>query len=774
VAAADLNGDGYPELVFANQGVESGSEEISAKSGYESYIYWGSATGFDSTHPGLLPTRGAVDVAGGDLNGDRIPDLAFINNSPRAKELQVFWGGKSGYDGARAQSVPIDDPTSVLAADIDGDGTSDVVVTGSGRRETIGFEGMKRSGGGAHFVHVLYGGREGLDLKRKTELPTLQARFAAAGDFNRDGFTDLAIANAAQGGTSRVPSYVYWGGRDGFAAARRTELPTLGATGVACADLNGDAFADLVFSNANDDRTHDVPSYIYWGSATGYAPYLRSQVQGFGAASVNVADLNADGKLDLLLVNQYSGKAHGAVYSGIFWGNPHSYYSTASMTQLPGLGSYDTTVADLNADGITDIVLTNSYAGTAYVYWGNKEGFSPERRSEVPAGGAWGSSAADLDRDGFLDLVFTHKGSERNISTILWGSAEGYSERRKTVLHLKTKRCLSYNVADLNGDGFLDLVFPDEYFGDVQIYWGGPSGYSDDRTWLKRLSGGSLELADLNGDGRLDFVIAGGFDSKRMSHNTPTRIFFGTADGTPSLENVIELESYQSIEAAVADLDRDGNLDIVVSNYMSDSTRWLPLFIYWGAPGGRYSNANRTELPAESSAGVQTIDLNNDGYPEIIIHNHLRDGDHTINSWIYWNGPKGFDRTRRTELPTFGPHMSQMTDPGNLLTRKLEEDFISSPLALPQGRAARRLSWKCEEPPGTKLKFQLRAAATPEALAQASWQGPSGKDSFYSTTSEEIRALPSGGGWIQYRALFTSSSGGEYPVLTSVEIGLAK
>ena len=166
---------------------------------------------------------------------------------------------------------------------------------------------------------------------------------------------------------------------------------------------------------------------------------------------------------------------------------------------------------------------------------------------------------------------------------------------------------------------------------------------------------------------------------------------------------------------------------------MSDSTRALPLFIYWGAKGGRYSNSNRTELPAESSAGVQTIDLNDDGYPEIVIHNHLRDGDHSIASYIYWNGPNGFDRARRTEIPTFGPHMSQMTDPGNLYTRALEEEYLSAPIELPGGRSAARLSWTCEEPPRTRLKFQIRSAPSREALIKAAWRGPDEGQPYYST-----------------------------------------
>ena len=86
VAAADLNGDGYPELVFANQGVEAGLESISRMTGLDSYIYWGSATGFDPEHPTLVPTLGAVDVTIADFNHDGASTWPFSTTvrQPRA------------------------------------------------------------------------------------------------------------------------------------------------------------------------------------------------------------------------------------------------------------------------------------------------------------------------------------------------------------------------------------------------------------------------------------------------------------------------------------------------------------------------------------------------------------------------------------------------------------------------------------------------------------------------------------------------------------------
>ena len=769
VATADLNGDGYPELVFANQGVEAGAEEISPEVGLESYIYWGSPTGFNSEHPGLVPTRGARDVAAADINGDGNLDLAFINNSPYAQELQIFWGGDGRYTQQRMEAQLVNDPTSVRSEDLDRDGYFDLVVTTSGKPETTSRDVHWE---GENVAYLFFGASSSLDSKRTVQLPTHEASDSASGDFNGDGHLDIAIANASDGTSSRVPSFIYWGSDQGFSPRRRSELPTLGASGVSWGHLNGDDYVDLVFANSNDGETYDVPSYIYWGSALGFAPYLRVDLQSFGAASVNVSDLNGDGHREILLVNRQSGKYGGKVPNTIYWGNPHYHYSSTSMTALPGENAYDTTVADLNDDDFNDLVLTSSNVDHSYLYWGSREGFSPDRRDVLPAGYAHGSNAADLNRDGHLDLIFTH-GRPKKLGTILWGSAQGFSGERKFALNLKSKRTTSNLVADLNRDGYLDLIFPGSWFAINQIFWGRSDGYSQTDNWTKVLPlAGTLELADLNRDGYLDFVVSGGFDPKTRTRTSRTPILWGTPEGIPSTDRMIELEAYSANECAIADLNRDGYLDLVLPNYMSNSTRSLPLFIYWGSKGGGYSNFDRTDLPAESSSGVQTVDLNRDGYPEIVVHNHLKDGDHTINSYIYWNGPEGFDRHRRTELPSFGPHYSQMTDVGNLYTRKLEEEYVSVPIALPAEKRPHRLLWEGAEPHGSKLKFQVRSAATSDQLNQVNWRGPEGESSFYEASGHQLEGMESQAGWIQYRSVFTSPDGGVWPVLSAVEIEL--
>ncbi|MEO7651043.1 MAG: VCBS repeat-containing protein, partial [Bryobacteraceae bacterium] len=338
-------------------------------------------------------------------------------------------------------------------------------------------------------------------------------------DFNRDGFADLAVANSQPGANS----YVYWGSAEGFAGARRTELPSLAANGVAVGDFNQDGYADLVFANSHDETTYDVPSYLYWGSATGFAPYLRAELQSFGAASVSAADLDGDKRPEIVLINQYSGRYAGRLNSRIFWGNPHHHYSTASMTGLPTEGAYDTTAADFNDDGYPDVFICNSYIAKSFLYWGGAEGFAPGRRVVLDTGRCFASGAADLNRDGYLDLVVsgTHEG--KATGTILWGSEKGLGASEMTRLPLRAKRnALTLVIADFNRDGKLDLSFSDHYFGTLEIFWGSADSYSPARTWWRTMPGGGLSVADLNGDGWLDFVVPGMFDAKRKSYNNQT------------------------------------------------------------------------------------------------------------------------------------------------------------------------------------------------------------------------------------------------------------
>lgn len=746
VAAADFNHDGFIDLAFANSGIEGG-ERFGFSQHRESYVYWNGPEGFAAARRTSLPTESAAACAAAELTGDDYPELIFVNNNSQHKSLAIYFGSPQGFSERRREVRPGGDPTGLLAAELTGDGWHDLAVLHRDDR-----------------LLIFAGGPAGLADEPAAELATLGAADCRAADLNRDGHVDLVTP-----GPRGDASYVYWGSASGFANEHRLELPTLHATDAAVADFNGDGWTDLAFANERDGKTHDVPSYIYWNGPHGFHPADRRDIQGFGAVSAQAADLNADDHPELVLVNRMSGTV-GEIDSFIYWGNARHRYSPASMSRLRGRGQGVAAVADFNQDGWPDVAFPE---GT--LVWGSPDGFSAERRQDI-AGleGGHGVSTADLNRDGYLDLVIPRgRGTEGKPGqgTLLWGGAEGFQAERRTELPVDSHFCQGVTIADWNRDGFLDLAFPDSDTDHLELFWGGPDGYGRHRYEKLRIhSAGPVETADLNGDGWLDLVMGGSYDQDKFGK--PSRILsllWGGPRGFSTARSV-QLEGYEAEEQTVADFNRDGVLDIATSNYHAYVTRSLPFFVYWGAAGGDYANHRRTALPAESSSALSSGDFNQDGWLDLVVFSHLVRGDHGVGAHLYWGGPDGFSVERRDWLPTFGPHYSVRRDVGNVYDRRLEERYVSEAVACPAGVSRAALLWTAETPHGSAVAFQVRTAASQETLADAAWLGPQGAAGQEFTASGGAFDVPEGHAWIQYRACLRTPDGGPTPVLHEVTL----
>ncbi len=393
----------------------------------------------DSGAKSYVSAKGAIQgIERFDLNNDGYMDLLIPNLAISTNTSYIYWGSKQGFSASARQTLKTNWAEAAAVADIDDDGYMDLVI--GGRKVGTGNQSSA-------VLEFFWGSSSGYSSAQKTTFPIgSSVHGLAVADLNRDGYIDVVVPRRYNGSSFKLNSYVYWGSKTKVSHSKRLELPTLGGNGAAVADLNMDGHLDLIFANTSDGKTHAVNSYIYWGSSAGFTKTKRADLPTVGAKDAAVADLNKDGHLDLVFANFVKTGPGGIKYeqnSYIYWGSS-SGYSPTSRTELPTIGGSDCAIADLNADGHLDVVFSNQRATSAkptvfninsYVYWGSKAGYSASKRLELPVLGAESGFLADVDLDGYIDITFANVGVTGNMNSFIYhGGKAGYSTSNRTEL----------------------------------------------------------------------------------------------------------------------------------------------------------------------------------------------------------------------------------------------------------------------------------------------------------------------------------------------------
>lgn len=758
IAIADLNGDGRPEVVLANE-----SKGVS-------YIYWNGPNGLSWRDRTDLATEQATAVLVSDLNGDGRMDLVFANGSNAGGGSYVYWGDGKNFTTSRPLVLETNHPVAVGAADLNLDGKPDLVFANSQADENNDVN-----------AYLYWGGVGGYSNDRRTELISGAPADLALADLDGNGYPDLIFASVDSPGrnwagkTVPTQSTIFWGAKDGYAVDRKTDIPTYAATAVVAGDYDGNGRPDLVFAQLRNEERFETDSLVFLNGAFGFDFEQPLRFTTRGASDVVMADFNGNGKSDLAFANKVSGNARGTVPAYLYLGSSEGY-SEERRIDLPSSGANQASFADFNDDGWVDVLVDNSDHDDvslkfgARIFWGDRDGIATDRFSRVDVDSPWGSSVADFDRDGYLDILFSTVTQGVDSLFVYWGGAEGYSRDRRTVLSITDGRATA--VADLNGDGYLDVVGTSVSESVAKVFWGGPAGFSRDRYLaLPGLAPVSVEVADLNADGRPDLILCNFWNPSDRRFGMPSYIYWGR-DAGYSVEHRTELMTYAAHDASVADLNDDGHLDILFSNYRTDTSRDPASYIYWGGEDG-FDQRRRSLLPGEGAAGNLVADLNQDGMLDVVFADHTTNqGNHRRDSRILWGSKTGLHGAEVTQIPGLGPHNMHTVDVGNRMSRALQEQYLSSVHGTEEAFSSLQLSWEGDTPHGTRLQFQVRTAKALDELANAPWQGSDGVGSYLDASGATLAALGEGQRWLQYRVVLRTPDGGNSPTLGKVEVRL--
>lgn len=545
IDAADLDGDGKVDLAI---GYSSGTVLSILRN-----------IGGGNTSPAQSFSKVDIDIASlstdlkiADADGDGKPDIHFlinnawavIKNSPDIKPKSLL-----------APSIASYSPVSTMAGSI-------VTLTGSNFNEAIDKN------------LVFFGSISAIvSSASKTQLTVV-----VPGSAENSKITVLNLDNKLQGTSSRTffPS---------FASARKftsADLNTPGNTidlqttspDLSTGDLNGDGKSDIIIVNSATNSLTIYPNASANGSFT--IGFKFNLITGTNPQQVRIADVNADGKMDIIVANKGSNSISVFINQGQSKLNDASF--AGKIDFLTGNAPIGLEVADIDNDGRPDLLSVNvtqniSYLANQYSSGFNASSFATKIDFKSNIGNIKKILIEDLNADGKPEIIAATTTSIAPI--FLNTSSPGSAVMIEKSLNLNTSsETMVVGAGDLNGDGKPEIIFgdvPATNFTDAYVYvFGNTSGIDISfaerkELHMNRYSNSSassfqvIKVVDIDGDSKPDLIAA---------HNSAISVFRNlyVADGAISLASPVNVQHLATGVLEIADLNLDGKPDLVALN----------------------------------------------------------------------------------------------------------------------------------------------------------------------------------------------------------------
>jgi hypothetical protein len=578
LALADLNYDGHLDIVAGNYGVKN-----------RIYLNNGTSNPFNGISGSDVNdyTSNTESIEIVDINNDGFPDLVE-GNEGHENYLYINNGTADPFNDVTPVAITSDSDLTqdIAAGDVNNDGYMDIVVANEASTNKL----YLNNGTDDPF--------NGVTAKNITS-DSHDTESIVLKDMNGDGYLDVVCGNTNQVNTV----YLHNQSADPFNGVSATTITsdTNPTKVIAAYDMDNDGDFDIIEGNSLQIN------YLYLNNGTSdpFNNITRTAISTdtHDTRELAIADMDNDGDLDIITGNNNfpSGGEINSLYLNQSTTNPFANIIGKEITDTQSTFT-DVVVADMNDDAYSDIIVSNSHShNLIYIHNGTSDPFNGVTGTYITYDSYSSTTIAvsDIDGDGYTDVIFGNQ-DQPNRYYLNNGTADPFSGITGVNISNETYDTRTIAIADVNGDALPDVISGNyNEFNRISFHNGSSDPYLlSTRVSLTHLQEATraIVIEDIDLDGDMD-VIVGNFGQVNRIH-----LNNGTDDpfyGESSL--LIGSNTDDTTSLAVADIDNDGDMDVIVGNYNQVNKLYLN--------NGRYDPFYGVLAQNIGSTGYQTLSL---------------------------------------------------------------------------------------------------------------------------------------------------------------------
>jgi hypothetical protein len=637
----DFNKDGKPDFatVQPTGAVNVILNEWSASAG----LSFGAPL---TTEPGIVNVGGTVQMAAADLNGDGYDDVVLLDENNNCLYVLINQGNATFAAPVVVSAVSANIANAFALADVNGDGHPDVLLLSStvnydanfNPTTTLEFDTFLNDGSGNLIAPK--GSLTQVQTYPNLAYQGLTGRSIVLTDVNHDNKVDatvelLSYLTTDEPSEDHIILTMLGNGTGVFQTPDPNAVITIPAEGTS--NIGYPLVANLNVVDINKDGNKDVvfsyQDYYIWaalGNGDGSYQYPGNVgAPGAYPTDMFVADLNGDGAPEL--VDAEPG------YLAIYPAHGDGTFDLPTIQNYgSGTGQFSVlNVADFDGDGLPDPAIMNGIEGSVTVF-PSVAGTTPSLHAGSLLPGTSGDSISrvqaqavlDANGDGNDDIFFYSRGAVSNNPVLVTGLGDGkgnFLNKNAVPGYVASSFDFVDSVSgDFNGDGRPDLILH-SFTGLSLLLSNGDGSFTAKPVTLAPNFNCSTQYAtagDVNGDGKLDLIVAYEGDSIYgcNSGTIPSGFYtlLGNGEGTFQTAQFTALGE-ELLQPVLVDLNGDGKLDLELSDVPFDVVGGVFNSYFLAGKGDGTFGSPATILPNYINASTLPGDINGDGRVDLVV-----------------------------------------------------------------------------------------------------------------------------------------------------------